>query len=265
MSGASAKPRVLLLHWKQEEIAELAARISPGFDVDACVPVNSEGMKVLAQRDVPSVLVVCLDRLPSHGHAVAHHYRNRKATRHVPVVFVGGVPEKVEKIRAVMPGTRFCSWKTVVKTVREACENPIVSLADAVKSKPQPERPLYLKLFLREGMHVALLAAPRDLSSLVPDLPFELDITEEPRRNTDLTMWFVRSAAELDDGFAWITAKMAKPRIWVFYSRQNPERVTWASVSEIAAPYGLGQFKVLRLDNQWTGVAFGRRSNAPKE
>jgi hypothetical protein len=262
-STASRQNRVLLLHWKQEEIASLTGRIH-GFEILPYVPGKGAGMKGLAAEPVPDVLLISLERQPSNGHAVAHVYHQRKATRHVPVVFAGGDPVKVAKIRAALPWARFCGWDTVSQVLAEAVANPIPSIAAASQSSMSAQRPLYAKLGLTEGMHVALLAAPASLHRLVPDLPFELEIGEQPERDTTLTLWFVRSVGEVDDGFAWISSRMKRPRIWVFYARGKAKSkvgdtsLTWGLLSEKAAAFGLAQFKVLRLNEIWTGVAFGQ-------
>jgi len=254
--------RVLLLHWKQEEIDALVQRVR-GFRVFPYVPEQGAGMKGLSAEPVPDVLLISLDRLPSHGHAVAHVYHQRKATRHVPVVLAGGDPAKLAKIQASLPWARFCGWDSVSQVLAEAAANPTPSIATAGKSSLSPHRPLYAKLGLTEGMKVALLAAPLSLDRLVPDLPFELEIGEQPERDTAATLWFVRSMGEVEDGFSWISSRMKRPRIWVFYPRglkpkAGGEPLTWGLLSEKAAAFGLAQFKVLRLDETWTGVAFGQ-------
>jgi hypothetical protein len=249
-----ARPRAILLHWKAEEIKDLAQRLH-GIDVLPYAPVSGEGMKGLAEYSVPDALVVSLDRIPSHGHAVAWHYHSRTATRHVPIVFVGGEADKVAKVREAMPFAIFCSWETAAESVRTAVANPgAVPLA-----APKPissNRPMHAKLGLKPGMRIALIGAPAELHRLVPDLDFDVDIVEEPDARTEASFWFVRSASEVDDGLAWIAPRLGpKPRLWVFY--RKGKGVTWQSLSEAALPYGLAQFKILSLNAEWTGTGFG--------
>lgn len=251
-----ARPRVILLHWKSQEIDELAAWLT-GVQVTPYAPVTGEGMKGLSTYAVPDALVVCLDRMPSHGNAVAWHYRSRKATRHVPIVFVGGEAAKVAKVRESMPDAVFCEWKNASQAVLKAIANPPVAGMVAPKAMMPSNRHMAAKLGLKAGMRLALIGAPAALERLVPGLDVEVEVVEAPDARTDATFWFVRVAGEVEDGFRWIGPQLGpKPRLWVFY-RKGGKGVTWTGLSEAAAVYGLAQYKVLSLNDEWTGVAFG--------
>ena len=52
----------------------------------------------------PDALVIDLSRIPSHGREVAHSIRSAKASRHLPIVFVDGEPEKVKKTKTAAAG-----------------------------------------------------------------------------------------------------------------------------------------------------------------
>jgi hypothetical protein len=241
---------------------DLKSRIK-GFTVEGYVPVPGEGLKGLVEKRPPDALLICLDRLPSNGHAVGHHFRTRKATRGIPIVFVGGLPEKTEKIRKAFPHVHFCPWDTVSKTLDLAIANPPVGMGP-LKTSSYAEhtgRAIYEKLGIREGMRLALLGAPATLDKLVPDIPFEVDVTDQPERDTDVALWFARRPEEIEDGLAWITGRMAKPRVWIFYPRtlkKSASGLTWTSIMETAAAFGLAQYKLMRLNEDWSGVVFGK-------
>jgi hypothetical protein len=258
----SLRRRVVLLHWKQEELRELKIRIK-GFTVDAYAPVSGEGLKGLVEKNPPDALLICLDRLPSNGHAVGYHYRSRKATRGIPIVFVGGLPEKVEKVRVSLPNVYFCAWDKVTETLTTAIANPPIAVPPLKRSYAEhTDRPLHEKLGIREGMRIALLGAPAPLEKLVPKIPFEIDVTDQPERDTDIALWFVRRPDDVEDGLSWITGRMAKPRVWIFYPRRKSAAtaggLTWTSLMETAARYSLAQYKVMRLNDDWSGVVFGK-------
>ena len=241
---------------------ELKSRIK-GFAVESYVPVSGEGLRGLLDMNPPDALLICLDRLPSNGHAVGYHYRSRKATRSIPIVFVGGLPEKVDKVRAGLPGVYFCEWEKVSETLTTVIANPPLAVPPLTKSYAEhTDRPLHEKLGIREGMRIALLGAPAPLDKLVPNMPFEIEVTGQPERDTDIAMWFVRRADDVDDGLTWITGRMAKPRIWIFYPRKKsaatPGGLTWTSLMETAARYSLAQYKIMRLNDDWSGVVFGK-------
>ena len=57
---------------------------------------------------VPEVLVISLERLPSHGRAVAQWLWSAQYRRAIPVVFVGGRPDSVERARQQFGDAVFC-------------------------------------------------------------------------------------------------------------------------------------------------------------
>ena len=80
--------RVMLIHWKEGELPERAARLKKaGFAVETFF--STDGMDVRRIRDnPPDAFIIDLTRLPSHGRAVATFFRQTKATRHSPIIFV---------------------------------------------------------------------------------------------------------------------------------------------------------------------------------
>jgi len=97
-------PRVRLIHWKASEAAALLENLrAAGYVVNYDERLSSE--EIYAIREFPpDAFAIDLSRLPSHGREVATFLRGRKATRHIPIVFVGGAPEKVDaRAAAVRP------------------------------------------------------------------------------------------------------------------------------------------------------------------
>ena len=56
------------------------------------------------------LIVLDLSRRPSHAREIAMSLRSRTATRHIPLLFVDGEPEKVAAIRAVLPDAAYTTW-----------------------------------------------------------------------------------------------------------------------------------------------------------
>ncbi len=46
-------------------------------------------------------------RLPSHGRETADYLRSLKSTRHIPIIFVGGEGEALEKTKAKLPDATY--------------------------------------------------------------------------------------------------------------------------------------------------------------
>lgn len=94
-----AKGRLFLIHWNAAEAEQLAAPLrKDGWDVDVESSDGARAGKVIL-ADPPDAVVVYLTRLPSHGRETIHGLRSYKAGRDVPVLFVGGEGEPLEKTK----------------------------------------------------------------------------------------------------------------------------------------------------------------------
>ncbi len=99
--------RLFLIHWNEAEAAELAARLrAKGWEVETEAQDGARGGKRI-KADQPDAVVIYLTRLPSHGRETADGLRSIKATRHIPIIFVDGKEEAIEKTRAKVPGALF--------------------------------------------------------------------------------------------------------------------------------------------------------------
>jgi hypothetical protein len=97
--------RVTYVHWDEGEAYVVARRlIAAGHEVTVHW-AEGEGMRA---DSVPEVLVISLERLPSHGRAVAKWLWSAQYRRVIPVVFVGGRPDSVERARAQFGDAVFC-------------------------------------------------------------------------------------------------------------------------------------------------------------
>jgi len=212
-------------------------------------------MKGFKAFGVPDAFVVSLERLPSHGRDIGWHLLQQKATRQVPLVYVGGDPAKVAKIRELLPQAVYTTWGEVAGAVRVALANPTVVVKAPVVLSAAP---LHSKIGLKEGMHIALIGAPAPLETLVPSLPSGIVIHEMPLPlDVAMTLWFVRSNSDFFADLSEIAGLLGnKPRLWVFYRKGRG--VTWTGMLEAAGEHRLAPFKVMRFDDVWSGVAFGR-------
>jgi hypothetical protein len=106
---------VFLVHWNEAEAKGMAEPLrAAGNEVrlhwrtDASAPLKDA---------LPDVVVISLERLPSHGRAIAEWLWEAKKRQHIPVVFAGGLPEKVEATRMKFPQAVFCTPAALVRTV----------------------------------------------------------------------------------------------------------------------------------------------------
>ena len=59
--------------------------------------------------DPTDLVVISLERLPSHGRAIAEGVGQAKRRRAIPIVFVGGPADKTAKMRERFPTAELCS------------------------------------------------------------------------------------------------------------------------------------------------------------
>jgi hypothetical protein len=257
-------PRIRLVCWNEDLAAERAHVLKKaGLDVDAS-PFNPGGMMTRLKENPPAVMLIDLDRLPSHGREVAGALRNSKALREIPIVFAGGAEDKVARVRAELPDAVFTSWAGVAAAVKRAMKN-----APAVIAQPRPHMqrfagsPLAKKLDLKAGIKAALIRAEVGFVELLGDLPESVELQRRIARDTKLVLWFVRASHELADAFELASARMPDGcSLWIIYPKkagrytvdfnQNDVRRTGLGV-------GMVDYKICAVDADWSGMKFARR------
>lgn len=98
--------RIFYVHWNESEAFErIASMTKAGHDVR--VHWTTESSPSL-KGELPDAVVISLDRLPSHGRAVAEWFWEAKSRRHIPIVFEGGKQDKVAVACGRFPEALFC-------------------------------------------------------------------------------------------------------------------------------------------------------------
>lgn len=254
--------RVLLVCWKAEEAGDRVRLLEAvGYEV----VWKSEGREaVLAAREVqPAAVVIDYSRLPSHGREVAVTLRKQAVTRSIPLVIVGGEPEKVEAMRAVLPDAVYSSWERVADEIGPAIESPV---SDPVVPVPNPAgysgTPLPKKLGIRPGDVVALVGAPDDFAETLGSLPEGVRLQAGLLPGPNLALWFVRSRADLEHGIAEMAPACGKGNLWILWPKKSSGVVTDLSenaVREAGLAHGWVDFKIAAIDAVWSGLRFARR------
>jgi DNA-binding response OmpR family regulator len=97
------KGRLFLIHWDMAEAEERAGRLrAEGWEVEVEAEDGAAACRRIKEAR-PVAVVVELTRLPSHGRETADSLRRAKATRAVPILFVGGRGLALAKTRAKVP------------------------------------------------------------------------------------------------------------------------------------------------------------------
>jgi len=261
------KPLVRLIHWHAAEVKGHAKRLQAlGCAVDAGSPPWPVLFRAL-RRKPPKAIVISLDRLPSQGRDVALILLGAKATRAVPLVFVGGVPEKVAGVRAKVPFAPYTTWERIRPVLAHALARPPAATS-AVPATPvgamagYSGTPLPRKLGIKSDLNVALLGAPDDFAATLGALPAGARLTGRVMAATGLALWFVRTHREFDRGFARTVKLGARMPVWVVSPKKSGPLATDLSQNYIRGAClaaGLVDYKVCAVDTAWSGLLFRRR------
>lgn len=111
--------RLFLIHWNQDELSDLAQPLrAAGWQLQTESEDGARASKAIL-ADPPTALVIYLSRLPSHGRETASYLRTRLGPDQLPIVFVDGQPEKVEKVRASVPDAQYISAGDLVQMLED--------------------------------------------------------------------------------------------------------------------------------------------------
>jgi CheY-like chemotaxis protein len=257
--------RVCLIHWNAAERKERAERlVAAGYEVDAQMPGGPALFRELAQNP-PAAVLIDLSRLPSQGRDIAMAIRKRKGTRYLPLVLVGGDPDKVARIRALLPDAVYTFWGEIGSALPKAIARPPrdpvvpVSVFDGYAGKALPD-----KLGIKAHLVLALVDAPQGFDRTLGGLPEGVVIRENTDTASDLTIWFVRSRKGLGQGMSQMAARTDVGPLWIAWPKKASGVASDLSqqvVREAGLAAGLVDYKVCSIDETWSGLLFTRRKS----
>ena len=254
LSGVTPKT-IRLYHWRENEAGPLIEVLEAGgFHVDY------PGQRPLGHmRDLrllePAAVVIDLSRTPSLGGYVAAGIRQTKSIQHLPIVFVDGAPEKVQRIRDLMPDAVYTTREKVVAALKRV--KPVESPVKPPKMMDSyQQRPTALKLGMKEGLRVAVFDPPSGYAKMLGPVPDGVELVEDPTEVLPLTLWFVYGPDEYLMGLRRMRKLAEKSRLWVIYPKGNKSPLTQFTVREAALAVGLVDYKVCSVDATWTGLLF---------
>jgi len=259
---------VTLIHWNTAEGRE-HARLLRDAGVQVKLEVDARSGPQIFKRlcdSPPDVIVISLDRLPSQGRDVGLALRSRKQTRSIPLVFVGGEPGKVDRVRHALPDAAFTNWKTIAGAVKQAAAHPLANpIKPASVLAGYSGTPLPKKLGIKATSSVALLGEPEGFVEILDPLPPEVEFTHRISPTTSVGIWFVRSAAELAsriDSVARQVSATKSCRLWIAWPKRTSRLagdINENGVRTAALAAGLVDYKVAAIDADWSGLLFAPR------
>ena len=253
-------PRVMLIHWNEAEADERATRLrTAGFEP---VIFKLTHRKRIGD-DPPDAFVIDLSRLPAQGRDVATFLRHRKSTRHIPIVFVDGEPEKVARARQVLPDATFTEWTKIRGAVRDAMKNRPAALVVPNTMAGYSGTPLVKKLGIKERATVALIDSPDGFESTLEPLPDGVQFKQDLRGRTDVVVLFVSRMVDLESQFPRAERSLDEGgKLWIAWPKVASgvkTDITQPGVREFGLAAGWVDYKICAIDQIWSGLAFSRR------
>ncbi len=270
---------VRLIHWNDAEARERASRLRDcGYAVQWRVRPAPELLAELKTTKA-SAIVIDLGRLPSQGRDVAVYVRRAKATRALPIVFVGGEEAKVAGIRQLLPDAEYTTWAGIAPSLTRAfARSPEATVVPSSVFAPYADRPLAQKLGIRPGSVLALLRPPPDVVRTLRELPERVTFVSRLARDVTLAIWFVHSRRELEARVDAVSGHVAGFPIWIAWPKKacpaeaagrrrarpaeaggSTPDVTQQDVRRAGLAAGLVDYKICSIDATWSALLFRRR------
>ncbi len=253
-------PRVRIIHWRAAESGPLIeACRAGGFEVEFD-DVPSPALARHIRHHQPDALVIDLTRLPSHGREFAMAIRRTKFSRHIPIVFVDGEPEKVAMVRSQIPDATFATRKQLCARIKSAIAHPVANpIAPPGVMERYGSRTKAQKLGIKPGSTVAVIDPPGDYEAVLGDLGEGVELVENPAAVHPVTLWFMRDPDAVLASLRRMRAIAGKTRLWIVRPKGPKSQLNENFLREAGNEVGLVDYKICAIDEHWTGIVFARR------
>jgi CheY-like chemotaxis protein len=251
--------RVRLIHWNTTDGRERQLQLaSLGHDV-AFDASNDPALLRAIRANPPDAIVIDLAQRPSHGRETALALRTYKDTRHVPLILIGGEPEAIARVKALLPDATYTTWGRLKTALPRAVAKPP---ANPVVPRDTPsDKPAALKLGFKPGMKVAMLGAPPKFASTLAGVPENVTFSVRPDGSA-LLLCFVTTKAELAARLATLPDILGERSVWFAWPKKASGVATELNdnvVRDASLAAGLVDYKVCSIDSTWSGALFRRR------
>jgi hypothetical protein len=213
-----------------------------------------------AKAELPAAVIIDLSRTPSRGRDAAIAMRSHRELLSVPFLITGGTSETIAGVRKFLPDATPSEWPRIAADLRKAIAHPPVGARQLSVFAAYEGVPLSKKLGIKERSVVALKDAPRGLRNMLGELPAGAKLVRDESQKRDLTMWFVDSENSLPKEIVRMKPCAAKGGLWILWNKNQTShgngRLTQAMVRKAGLDIGLVDFKITRIDEEWTGLRF---------
>lgn len=256
--------RIRYFHWDDLEAKVNCARITVlGFEV-LYKQIKSQKDFTAIRQNVPDLFLIDLSRLPSHGREIGTALRSFKQTRLVPIVFLGGEKEKVERVKKILPDAFYAEWSNLKSTIGKALKSDhknVITKKNVLEA--YSGTPLIQKLGIKSKSIIGCINPPRGIKTILGKLPGSAKLLLNPKPGCDLLFWFVELMVELESEFENVVSLMnEKGSIWILWPKQKGRirsELTQHEIRNVGLSRGLVDYKVCSFDETWSGLKFTRR------
>ncbi len=257
---------VWLVHWNEAECRQRSRLLEElGYRVECRLAAGPQLLRDLRAAQ-PAAVIIDLSRLPSQGRDLGISIRHQKASRFIPLVFVGGEQDKVAALRSLLPDAAYARWEqmdtALEAALRQPPKDPVVpeSVFAAYAGRPLADR-----LGIRPGMVLGLAGAPAEFVSLIGKPAKEITIQTIVDEECDLIVWFPRSQSELQRDIQKMASLIQKNSLWIGWPKQAARMqtdLTQVVVRQAGLAAGLVDYKICSIDETWSGLKFTRRKGS---
>ncbi len=253
---------IKLLSWHDDVAKKAASLKHPGLRIDAAPLIKTSGLVGELAHLNPAALVLDLDKRPSHLREIALAIRSSKSAHHIPILFAGGLPEKMDRIRSENPDATYTTWSDASKALAALLQHPAPIPAIA-PPRDFSATPLPKKLGIDTDMQIALIAAPDGFEELLGDLPDNTALITRITPKTNLALCFIRSLEDLEATLDLLTLRLPKQAsVWIIHPKRTPKHhvdFNQNHVRDAALATGLVDYKVCSIDADWSALKFAHR------
>jgi len=194
---------------------------------------------------------------------VAVWFRQQKATRHVPIVFIEGDPAKTNITRKLIPDAAYTEWRRIRSTLRRVIDRPpdspiVPGTMDGYSGTPLPK-----KLGIKSNAVVVLLGAPTGIKKTLGRLPDGVRVKKQARGKADVILLFTNSLKDLKRRFPIAERVLIQGgRLWIAWPKKASGVSTDLTQSVVRATgldAGLVDYKISAIDETWSGLCFTQR------
>jgi hypothetical protein len=267
---SSRKKTLRLICWNEVDAAARAIILRrAGYRVIADPPENPGGMVRYFRELAVHAVVIDLDRLPSHGRELGLSLRASKSTSHLRLIFAGGLPAKIELIRAAIPDATFIPWNNgVAAAIEHATAQPDQARLPS-RELPKDTSPgsLERKLDIKPPAHFVIVSVNRSdsawLDELLTSIPEGVIRQRRIDAVTTLALFPVATRCDLMRAFEQArSALQPKTSLWIVHPKQTSPLAAdfnQDDVREAGLAHGFVDYKVCAVDKDWSALKFARR------